>query len=100
MDPNLPIVRAQTFEDYSALGLVPQRVAASVSGSLGAVGLLLASIGIYGVTAYAVARRTREIGIRMALGAQQSDVVRRVLRQGMTLALCGVGIGLVLAAGG
>jgi predicted permease len=100
MDPNLPIVRAQTFEDYAAVGLIPQRVAASVSGSLGIVGLLLAAIGIYGVTAYAVARRTREIGIRMALGAQQRDVVRMVLRQGMTLALGGVGIGLVLAAGG
>ena len=98
MNPNLPIVRAQTFDDYSAVGLVPQRVAASVSGSLGIVGLLLAAIGIYGVTAYAVARRTREIGIRMALGAQSRDVVRMVLRQGLTLAVAGVVIGLPLAA--
>jgi ABC-type antimicrobial peptide transport system permease subunit len=62
--------------------------------------LLLASMGIYGVTAYMVARRTREIGIRVALGAQRGDVVRMVLRQGMRLAAVGVAIGLVLAAAG
>jgi len=99
MNPNLPIVQSQTLEDYAALTLIPQRVAASVSGSLGMVGLLLAAIGIYGVTAYMVSSRTREIGIRVALGAQRGDVVRMVLRQGMMLALAGMAIGLVLAAG-
>jgi len=99
MNPNLPIVQSQTLEDYAALTLIPQRVAASVSGSLGIVGLLLAAIGIYGVTAYMVSSRTREIGIRVALGAQRGDVVRMVLRQGMMLASAGMGIGLVLAAG-
>ena len=99
MNPNLPIVQSQTLEDYAALTLVPQRVAASVSGSLGIVGLLLAAIGIYGVTAYMVSSRTREIGIRVALGARRGDVVRMVLRQGMMLALAGMAIGLVLAAG-
>ena len=99
LNPNLPIVMAQTFDDYSALGLVPQRVAASVSGSLGLVGLLLAALGIYGVTAYMVASRTREIGVRIALGAQPAVVVRMVVRQGMSLALSGAAIGLALAAG-
>ena len=98
MNPNLPIVQATTLEEYASLGLVPQRIAASVSGSLGIVGLLLAAIGIYGVTAYMVTSRTREIGIRMALGAHRGDVLRMVLRQGMTLTLAGAAIGLVLAA--
>src|SRR6185295_11705244 len=81
-----------------SLGLVPQRVAASVSGSLGLVVMLLAAIGIYGVTAYAITRRTREIGVRIALGAQRADIVGMVLRQGMSLALAGSAIGLMLAA--
>jgi predicted permease len=99
MDPNLPMVTTQTAEDYTALGLLPQRIAVSVAGSLGLVGLLLAAIGIYGVTAYVVACRTREIGIRIALGARQGSVIRMVLREGMSLAIIGSAIGLALAAG-
>jgi predicted permease len=98
MNPNLPVMTAQTAEDYTALALMPQRIAVSVSGSLGIVGLLLAAIGIYGVTAYAVTRRTREIGIRIALGAERADVVGMVLRQGMSLVVIGSAIGLILAA--
>jgi ABC-type antimicrobial peptide transport system permease subunit len=71
----------------------------SVSGSLGLVGVLLAAIGIYGVTAYGVTRRTLEIGIRIAIGAEPLDVVRMVLRQGMFLVAIGAAIGLTLAAG-
>ncbi len=98
MNPNLPIVAAMDFEEYAQLTLIPQRVAASVSGSLGLVGLLLAAIGVYGVTAYMVTSRTREIGIRVALGAQPRDVLRMVIRQGLSLTLAGAAIGLVLAA--
>jgi len=101
MDPKLPIVAAQTLEDYTSIGLVPQRVAASVSGSLGMVGLLLAAIGIYGVTAYMVTSRTREIGIRVALGAQPGAVMRMVIGHGLRLTIAGtiIGLGLAAAAG-
>jgi cell division protein FtsX len=98
MNPNLPVVTAQTLDDAVALGFAPQRIAASAAGSLGTVGLILTAIGIYGVTAYTVARRTREIGIRIALGARTADVIRLVLREGMTLTLIGSVIGVALAA--
>jgi predicted permease len=98
LNPNLPVSEAMPLRDVTAIGLVPQRIAASVAGSLGLVGLILASIGIYGVTAYSVSRRTKEIGIRVALGADTSRVLRLVLRQGVTLAAIGVTIGIIFAA--
>ena len=99
MNPNLPILAAHTLEERQTGPVVLQlRIAALVSGTVGLVGLLLASIGIYGVTAYAISRRTREIGIRLTLGAQRADVVRMILRQGMSLVAIGGGIGLLLAA--
>jgi len=98
MNPGLPVVKSETLDDSMALGLVSQRVAASISGSLGTVGLVLAAIGIYGMAMYMVARRTREIGIRIALGAQRRAIVTMVLRQALWLAVIGSTIGLALAA--
>jgi putative ABC transport system permease protein len=100
MNANLPVAEALTLADVTALGTIPQRIAAAIAGTLGVVGLLLAAMGIYGVTSYAVSRRTREIGIRVALGAEGRDVMRLLLRQGMVLAGVGVVIGLGLAAAG
>lgn len=98
-DRNLPLIRMQTLQSYADLGLLPQQLAASVAGSLGFVALLLASIGIYGVVAYAVASRAREIGVRMALGADRARVMRMVIWQGARLVAIGGTIGLVLALG-
>ena len=99
LDPTLPILNQQSLAEYTAIGLLPQRLALWVAGTLGGVALLLAVLGIYGVTAYAVTQRTREIGIRIALGAQRGRVLRPVLRQGMTLAGAGVLVGLLAALG-
>ena len=98
MNPELPIAATPTLAESVALGLMPQRIAASIAGSLGTVGLLLAAIGIYGVTAFTVTRRLREFGIRVALGARRGDILRIVLRQGLGLTLWGCAIGVILAA--
>jgi putative ABC transport system permease protein len=96
-NPSLPITEGMRLAEITAIGLVPQRMAASVAGTLGIVGLLLCAIGIYGVTSYSVTQRTREIGIRVALGADRRSVLRLVLRQGLFLAAVGTAIGVVIA---
>jgi hypothetical protein len=98
--PGIPLLRLERLEDATANGLLPQRVAGAASGSLGAIGLLLAAIGVYGVTAYGVTRRTREIAIRIALGAAPAGIRRMILRQSLRLAGVGVALGLVLSAAG
>ncbi|HEU4629931.1 MAG TPA: ABC transporter permease [Gemmatimonadaceae bacterium] len=98
LDAALPIVDQLTLEERTAMVTFPQRVALYVAGSLGVVALLLAVLGIYGVTAYSVARRTRELGIRVALGATRGGVLRLVLREGALLAGVGALIGLAAAA--
>ncbi len=100
MNPNMPVSEALTLASVTAIGVIPQRIAASVAGTLGFVCLILTAIGIYGVTAYAVSRRTKEIGIRMALGADTSRVLRLVFRQGLVLAGIGVAIGVIVAGAG
>lgn len=99
LNPNVSVGTAQAAADVTSLGLLPQRIAASTAGGLGLVGLLLAAMGLYGVTAYAVTRRTRELGVRIALGATRGDILCMVLGQGMAATLVGSAVGLALAAG-
>jgi predicted permease len=96
-DRNLPVVQFRPFQQYADAGLLPQRIAASLAGSLGGVALLLAAIGIYAVTAFSVASRTREIGVRMALGADRGRVRRMVIGQAIRISAIGGGVGLVIA---
>jgi predicted permease len=99
LDRNLPVHNIQPLNEHLSATLTPQRLLASLGAAFGLLALLLAGIGLYGLLAYTVARRTPEIGIRMALGAQRGAVLRLVVTHGMKLALLGVGIGLAPAIG-
>ncbi len=99
VEPNVPIVMLQSFDDATALGLLPQKLVAWISGSVGTIGIFLAALGLYGLMAFLVTQRTREIAIRMALGASHADMRTMVLKQAGVLGGIGGLIGLVLAAG-
>ena len=97
MDPNVPVMRVRTIDEYLNDALSRERLIAFLSGFFGILALGLASVGLYGVLAYAVTQRTREIGIRMALGAQRGDVVRMVVGESLVPVLMGLVIGVAAA---
>jgi predicted permease len=98
IDPQQPIYAARTMEEYfDQRGTQTLNLLTEITGSMGLLGLVLAMVGLYGLMAYSVSRRTREIGIRMAIGAGRFSVVRMVMRQGLLLSGIGIAIGLALS---
>jgi len=97
VNPELPVFGAQTLSDALSASLSERRFSMEIIGLFALTALLLAGLGIYGVISYLVSERTHEIGIRLALGAQRSDILRMVVRQGLGLAIGGAGVGLVCA---
>jgi len=95
IDPNLPVFDIKTMNEHMRLSLLPLKAGAWVAGSFAVLALTLAGLGIYGVMAYSVSQRTREIGIRMALGASSGNVLSLVVKRGARLGAIGLGIGLV-----
>jgi predicted permease len=96
-DPTMPVLSVQTLDQLMARSMLQEGLIARLSGFFGILALLLAAVGLYGIMSYAVARRTNEIGVRVALGAQPGNIIRMVLRETLLLALTGVAIGIPAA---
>jgi predicted permease len=99
IDPNLPLYDARTLNEHMQIAVFAQKMAANLLGALGVLALLLASIGLYGLMAYAVSQRTQELGIRLALGASPGSLLGMIVGQGMKLTSAGLSIGMALAMG-
>jgi putative ABC transport system permease protein len=97
LDKGVPVYQVSTMEDYVSKSAAQPRFQAVLLASFAGVALVLAALGLYGLLSYLVVQRTHEIGLRMALGAQKSDVLRMIIRRGMTLACVGTGTGLVIS---
>jgi predicted permease len=97
LDPNLPLYRMRTLEEQMRAALAPSKSAATITTALGAVALFLAAAGVYGITAFLVGARAREIGIRVALGASRAEILTLVSREGVHVTLAGIAVGLILA---
>ena len=97
LDRNLPVYNIKTFEEQKAESLTRERLTATLSGFFGALALLLAAIGLYGVISYTVQRRTREIGIRMVMGARRGEIIWMVLRSALAMSIIGIGVGVLLS---
>lgn len=97
LDPDVPLFDIRTVSEHLSIMLFPARLGAWLLAAFGALGLVLASVGLYGVVAYAVSQRTREVGIRRAIGAQNGDVLRLIVREGMALVAVGSAVGLAVA---
>ena len=99
VDPSLAVFEVRTMESHVRDALVVPRLTWGLSAVAGGIGLTLATIGVYGVISFAVARRRRELGIRLAIGARPGEVLTMILRQGLTLASIGIAVGLLAALG-
>ena len=97
VDADLPVYDVRTLRERGADALAAERFATGAAAAFAGLGLLLAAIGVYGILAYSVAQRRREIGIRVALGASRADVARLVVRQGLVVAAVGLAAGMAVA---
>jgi predicted permease len=98
-DPNLPVFNVKTLAEHMGLSLFPLRIGAGIAGAFGFLALILAAIGTYGVMSYSVSQRIREVGIRMALGANKGEVLRLMVKPGVILTVIGMAVGLIVAVG-